>query len=714
MPRTNLREVLEHLATQGPGLTAEKDAVTLLDLHLGRVQGCQPTDALAQLIEVRDGARQALKSTFAVRTTSVLARSHADALDNALGPLERLIDQAHAEAPTAQQTFEQRWRQVGPRVEQVLKAIAAKSFGASLPAEVHTVLARLETSGGQLAKHRAAPDYVRAGQDLDLIEKDLAEFDKAYGPTNDQARKDYLVVKSNLEKGLLAQLEPALAAGKLGQPVFGFFADAVNKYTEAKALMDRGEKEQDYPPALKAAKSLATSGPVRLKGALNDFRQDWQLREAPIRSLLDGLDQGAFAGVDGKALKTAMQQVTQALKTLDADLEVAAARALFEQVEQAAAEVRKAIAKSFVKGGAKTPKAARAQAVAMLKRDPDVMKAVADEPGGGALIDTMVQDLGGKAKDADSKAFVRAAITARFGPELGNKDLTTKYLPRLYKALGMVPASHTLDNPMLRTINRDRTKLVPSGDYEDGKGVINLQVPRTGLVDSMVTLATRILPEKLMGKMTTGSDVTVFDLLALHEVGHAVDDKLQFMNGKAGNVTYGGWQKHAVEEVAAALGTAHGFFKDCAGEGSKAFLTAYLKAVLEKKKPQAESSVTSLAAGAKAPNWKALAQHAAVEVAENIRLKSSDKGLWDRGDSAAKKYAIGSSVYQECYEGQWVSYALSARASKVTDYQFRADGEWYAEAYAAFFVGKLPASHPLHPVLTQDKQSTAAAQRAAR
>ena len=55
MPRTNLREVLEHLATQGPGLTAEKDAVTLLDLHLGRVQGCQPTDALAQLIDAHWG-----------------------------------------------------------------------------------------------------------------------------------------------------------------------------------------------------------------------------------------------------------------------------------------------------------------------------------------------------------------------------------------------------------------------------------------------------------------------------------------------------------------------------------------------------------------------------------------------------------------------------------------------------------------------------------
>lgn len=714
MPRTNLREVLEHLATQGPGLTAEKDAVALLDLHLGRVQACQHTDALAQLAEVHDGARQALKSTFKLRTTSVLARSHAEALENALGPLQRLIDRVSAEAPTAQQQFEQRWRQVGPRVEQLLKDIQAKNFSTSLPAEVRTVLGRLETSGGQLAKYRVAPDFVRAGQALDLIEKDLVEFDKAYGPANDQARKDYPNVKSGLEKGLMAQLEPALAAGKLGRPTVGFFEALVSNYTDATALMARGEQQQDYALALKAAKGLAATGPLQLKGALKEFRQDWQLREAPIRSLLAGLDEGAFPGVDGKAMKTAAQQVTQALKTLDDDPDVVAARALFEQLERVAAELRKAIAKGFVKAGAKTPKAARAQTVAMLKHDPEVMKAIADEPGGGALIDSMVQDLGGKAKDGDSKAFVRAAITARFGPELGNKDLTTKYLPRLYKALGMVPASHTLDNPMLRTINRDRTTLMPSGEYVDGQGVINLEVPRTGLVDSMVTLATRILPEKLMGKMTTGSDVSVFDLLALHEVGHAVDDKLQFMNGKAGNVTYGGWQAHTVDEVAAALGTAQGFFKDRAGEGSKAFLTAYLKAVLEKKKPQAESSVTSLAAGTKAPNWKALAQHAAVEVAENIRLKSSDKGLWDRGDSAARKYAIGSSVYQESYEGKWVSYALAARASKVTDYQFRADGEWYAEAYAAFFVGKLPASHPLHPVLTKDKQSTAAAQRAAR
>jgi hypothetical protein len=73
-------------------------------------------------------------------------------------------------------------------------------------------------------------------------------------------------------------------------------------------------------------------------------------------------------------------------------------------------------------------------------------------------------------------------------------------------------------------------------------------------------------------------------------------------------------------------------------------------------------------------------------------------------------------VFQQSYDGDdnWVSYALSARSSKVTDYQFRADGEWYAEAYAAFFVNKLKDSHPLHALLTHDKQSTEAALRAKR
>ena len=42
----------------------------------------------------------------------------------------------------------------------------------------------------------------------------------------------------------------------------------------------------------------------------------------------------------------------------------------------------------------------------------------------------------------------------------------------------------------------------------------------------------------------------------------------------------------------------------------------------------------------------------------------------------------------------WESYNLAARAKGITGYQFRANGEWYAELYAAFHTGKLKPSHP--------------------
>ncbi|HEX8109170.1 MAG TPA: hypothetical protein VF516_15660, partial [Kofleriaceae bacterium] len=46
---------------------------------------------------------------------------------------------------------------------------------------------------------------------------------------------------------------------------------------------------------------------------------------------------------------------------------------------------------------------------------------------------------------------------------------------------------------------------------------------------------------------------------------------------------------------------------------------------------------------------------------------------------------IDGRVYHEAYAGRWVSYEAAARARKVSNYQFRAPGEWFAEAYAAYY-----------------------------
>lgn len=710
MPRTNLREVLEAIGAKAPGMTDEKDAVALLDMHLALVQQCQDSDSPAQLAKVRDGARQALATTFKVRTESMLARSHAEPLENALAPLERLIDRVQTEERPEKARFDKRWAQLGWRVEKLQADITKTKFGAEPGQEMAAALADFTKHAKAMAAHQREGEYQQANQALDAVEQDFAAFDKAFAPANDKAKQEYLQVKGRLLKDVIPKMDQALAAKAFGEPPHDLFKVAVELYRETRGMMDKGEQQNDYPAARSAANGMEKYLLRTRDSAFDEFDKAWLKRSQPAQKLLDGLAAGAFPGVDDKPLKSAFQQAADAMKRARPHYEIAAAAATFGPLEQAVKDTRAAAVQGLLQGGAKSPKAARAKAAAMAKHDPDTMTALADQPGGPALLDAMVGDLGGKAKDADSKAFVRAAITARFGTQLDDKDLSTKYLPRLYKVLGMVPGSHTLDNPKLRVINRERTKVETSGDYLNG--VVNLKAPRTGLVDSLVSFGAWAMPEKLVGKQLPGG-VSQFDALTLHEVGHAVDDKQKFMDGKAGSVTFGGWQNHSVDEVADLVATAHGLYGAFAELG-KPFLKAYLVAVLKKKKPQDDAAVKGATPADAKPDWKKLAKHAAVDHAENIRMKNDSAGLWDRGDAAAAKYAIGGSVVQESYGGHWVSYALSARTAKITDYQFRAEGEWYAEAYAAFFLGKLKPSHPLHPILTQDKQSTAAAQRAAR
>ena len=101
-------------------------------------------------------------------------------------------------------------------------------------------------------------------------------------------------------------------------------------------------------------------------------------------------------------------------------------------------------------------------------------------------------------------------------------------------------------------------------------------------------------------------------------------------------------------------------------------------------------------------DWSALKKHEVFAWCKDVKMSGSESGLWDSGTKSMKR-ALDGRVYQECYSGDWVSYAVSARAKRVTNYQFRASGEWFADAYSVYYLGKLPDNHPLKPWL--DAQS---------
>ena len=106
----------------------------------------------------------------------------------------------------------------------------------------------------------------------------------------------------------------------------------------------------------------------------------------------------------------------------------------------------------------------------------------------------------------------------------------------------------------------------------------------------------------------------------------------------------------------------------------------------------------------KTPDWKALDKHDATAWCKTVR-DSMGRGLIFKAE--AKYQLPDKRVYQQGYPGQWYSYDSAAQSIALTNYQFRAPGEWFAESYAAFYIRPaprlLPQSHPLYKTLEDDK-----------
>jgi len=165
-----------------------------------------------------------------------------------------------------------------------------------------------------------------------------------------------------------------------------------------------------------------------------------------------------------------------------------------------------------------------------------------------------------------------------------------------------------------------------------------------------------------------------FDWTSLHELGHAIDDKKQFMASKEGDAEFGGWRMHGRDVTPLAVAAAAKF-----NYPAQDYLIEYL--LTKGGTPPMPDPARLDWAGCKA---QAEAWCDAVRV---------DKQLWELG-SETKKRAIGDRVYHEAYPGTWVSYDLAARSKGITGYQFRAPAEWLSELYAAHRMEKLKASHP--------------------
>jgi len=326
----------------------------------------------------------------------------------------------------------------------------------------------------------------------------------------------------------------------------------------------------------------------------------------------------------------------------------------------------------------------------------EYLRILMKESGGTKVLDEMVAQMDKKT----SRRALEAALEARFNVELqqylsedgieinGKKYHGTadnkapdKSVKRIYELLLKVPESHVRDNPKVQQIRRFQED---TGGAAYGGGVIYLNCGRAGATtssDQGAELASPLFfPDGVDEDCQPSADakkkdVRYFDWATLHEVGHAVDDKHGFMAKNQSKDEFGGWIVYGTDVTEPAKAAQKRFKYDL----------NYIQEKLKGNNPPAAAKP----ADRDSKEW----ENAKTQVDEWCALVRSLR-LWWNGE-ATKQAAIEGRVYQMSYDTpQWVSYKLEARKRGIHGYQFRAPGEWFAELYAAYYMGVLKPTHP--------------------
>lgn len=408
-------------------------------------------------------------------------------------------------------------------------------------------------------------------------------------------------------------------------------------------------------------------------GKASQLLLDAQASTSRLRSLKKDIVPGLTTHVPPEAdpvIGTMIGAMTPKLAKIQehiTKLDYVAALAALDEVETSCAS---AALKKQIKGGGLT-----AQEMT------DQFKALVEQPNGAAALDDMVKGLSGdNAVDA-----VLAAMKARFKLDdascLGDGDnaVKTKELCQLYTVMTRVPDKHTKDNPSFKKITRRNQD--KGSDYDSSQKAINMG---EGHPDTSgpynVAKATEVPDVDVDCQPKPGTPTPkFFDWNTLHEIGHAMDDRKQFMTKNAGKGEYGGWISHGGDVLAVAKAAADALALPGVTE---ALIAKYLDSGTEPAAPPA--------GWPKVKTW-----------ADSVRHK---KDPWAQGAKCGQSIAsggflIGTRVFHEGYANTWFSYEAAARKQAITGYQFRAPGEWFSELYAAYKSDKLKDSHPAKPWL---------------
>jgi hypothetical protein len=303
--------------------------------------------------------------------------------------------------------------------------------------------------------------------------------------------------------------------------------------------------------------------------------------------------------------------------------------------------------------------------------------------GGTAILDKFVKGITG----GDANILIKKLAKERFGVDFssdsGNQMVSYR---SMYEFMALVPEKHATKSPSLKTAERKKPDDDGGSFSQFSKRMEMNGRPNDGKTEKFTT-AQRLKAFGLPVDHDVANDpyapvdltgINLFNFTVLHEVGHAVDDRLGFMAARLGKPEFGNWQIYRdLTPIAEAVAA------------DKKYDVNYVKQLLNgNDKPEKPAMPDKYAGGE--TKW----EEARLEVHKWHALATA-QNIWYQHTKCVDA-AIGPEkiVYQEAYSNNWTSYPLSERAKGLTAYQFRSPNEWFAELYAGYYSKKLKNNHP--------------------
>jgi hypothetical protein len=608
--------------------------------------------------------RAEAEKTWQQRSKHAQAKTIAEALGRARELLSR-ADTLAADLATLAQARESvgRARLDLANLEAVLKqaeGTASALAGTGAKDGVKKAVAALRKQAETLGKH---PQAAAVKDELKQITEHLDAADKHLGKKkNSEAEKSVKAAGALLSSLGETQLLIASSAAQADQ--LEKRLGTVEKLPQAKALKDKIKPVRDaLTAAAKALKDsqwkeqvkqlgLADEALRALEQAAKDQAAFESLQDEVAKRLKNDNPGNPLKGLVEKDLKEAEQKATA--------FDYAAATKALQRADN---RLEAAVIEAKAKQTPPDKNAILASAKKMMAK------------GGGKELDAAIEKL------PDTVPFEVLPILAkeRFGIELkSDAGDETKSGKRMLKMLAMVPED-VVGNVSLKTVER-REPNKNGGFYRSSEDLVVMNGRPGQSTQGFGPAISDELPTDVESdcKPKDNAGVDYFDFATLHEVGHAVDDNLNFMGSRMGKAEFGGWESFGgnVAPIAAKVAKWAGY--DSTPEQKKAVEDLVLgKSVTWPKAPSGQETAWATAQK-KVTDWYAIVTNGQI--------------WWRQGE--CDKVTIDGMIYHEAYKRTWVGYLASARKQAITGYQFRAPGEWFAELYASYRIGKLKDTHP--------------------